>query len=162
MNGVKLWPWQDSPARFAALQKAVEHNQTHDWNIRWHGVAEMLQTNRPSNKVDDMSPVSLSSCIRNLVSHNLGEPMSLASAAVHLMHSTRSLQRKLQLEGASYVDLIASARAERASLMLSSGRQPALAEIGFAFGYTDQAHFCREFKRRVGMSPARFREYMRP
>ncbi len=73
--------------------------------------------------------------------------MSLASAAAQRMHSTRSLQRKLQLEGASYVDLIASARAERATQMLSISSQPARAEIGFTYGYTDQAHFCRDFKR---------------
>jgi AraC-like DNA-binding protein len=161
MNGVKLWPWQDSPTRFAELQEAVEDNQTHDWCIRWHGVAEVLTINRPSNKMNDMSSISLSARVRSLASQSLGEPLSLASAAAHLMQSTRSLQRHLQLEGVTYIDLIASARAERASQMLSISNQPALAEIGFACGYTDQAHFCRDFKRRVGMSPARFREYVR-
>jgi AraC-like DNA-binding protein len=161
MNGVKLWPWQDSPAQFAALKEAVENDQTHDWRIHWHSVEDVLSTDQPSTEEKNLSSASLSIRIRDLALQSLGEPMSLASAAAQLMQSTRSLQRKLQLEGASYVDLIATARAERASHMLSISSQPALAEIGFACGYTDQAHFCRDFKRRVGMSPARFREYVR-
>lgn len=63
------------------------------------------------------------------------------------------------LEGGTYVDLIVSARAARALDRLSISSHPTLAEIGFACGYTDQAHFCRDVKRLVGMSTARFRKY---
>ena len=32
-----------------------------------------------------------------------------------------------------------------------------LAEVGFLCGYADQAHFTREFRRRVGLPPERYR-----
>jgi AraC-like DNA-binding protein len=34
----------------------------------------------------------------------------------------------------------------------------AIAEIGFVCGYSDQAHLTREFNRRMGVPPARYRE----
>jgi AraC-like DNA-binding protein len=71
--------------------------------------------------------------------------------------SRRSLQRKLSEQGTRFVDVIGHCRAQRASHMLAHSSD-ALAEIGFASGYTDQAHFCRDFKRRTGLSPKSFRD----
>ena len=160
-GGLQLWPWQESPAQQTALQNACANAQTHAWLIGWSAV-EALQTQphgvaasmAPKNQVDAL----LSAQIQHLTAQTFGEALFLSEAASRLGQSTRSLQRKLKLEGARYVDVIASARAERASHMLSHSR-PSLSEIGFACGYTDQAHFCRDFKRRVGMSPLRYREH---
>jgi AraC-like DNA-binding protein len=72
--------------------------------------------------------------------------------------SRRSLQRRLGESGVKYVDLVGRARAQQAATMLVSSKQ-ALAHIGFACGYSDQAHFSRDLKRRLGLTPAQFRSH---
>jgi AraC-like DNA-binding protein len=156
--GLKLWPWHDSSAQKAALREAFANEQTHEWRISWADVATNNEhMARSIHQADEEAATPLSKRIQRWASQAMGEAASLEDTARLLGHSSRSLQRKLKLEGTRYVDVIAQARAERASQMLSR-QQPSLAEIGFACGYTDQAHFCRDFKRRVGMSPLRYRE----
>lgn len=155
-NTLQLWPWQDKPDQQAALQEAFAKAQTHEWCIAWEAVDGVAKVMPPSAMSEACA--TLSEHIQNQARQTLGEAVSLGEAARQLGQSVRSLQRKLKDEGARYVDLIANVRAERASQMLSR-QQPSLAEIGFACGYTDQAHFCRDFKRRVGMSPLRYREH---
>ena len=160
-SGLQLWPWQDSPAQQAALQDACANAQTHAWLIGWSAVGALqpqLNSGAFSTVPKNQEAKLLSDQIQQLTTQTFGEALFLPDAASRLGHSTRSLQRKLKSEGTRYVDVIASARAERASHMLSHS-QPSLSEIGFACGYTDQAHFCRDFKRRVGMSPLRYREH---
>ncbi len=81
----------------------------------------------------------------------------VGEVASALSLSRRSLQRKLGAQGTRFVDVVGQARVQRASHMLAHSQSP-LAEIGFVSGYTDQAHFCRDFKRRCGLSPKSFRE----
>lgn len=153
---LQLWPWQDAPAQKSALREAFAKGQTHEWRIEWaavDGCAKVID----ASAVDQAS-ATLSLRIQNLAAQTSGQALALEEAAQQLGLSTRSLQRKLKAEGTRYVDIVASARAQRASAMLSR-HQPGLAEVGFACGYTDQAHFCRDFKRRVGMSPLRYREH---
>ena len=71
--------------------------------------------------------------------------------------SRRSLQRKLGEQGTRFIDVISQARLQRAAQLLSS-KHSALAEVGFISGYTDQAHFCRDFKQRCGLTPKSFRD----
>ena len=81
----------------------------------------------------------------------------LAHVASALNLSQRSLQRKLAQQGTRFIDVLGQARVQRVSQLLAHSPSP-LAEIGFASGYTDQAHFCRDFKRRCGLSPKAFRD----
>ncbi|MBS7807201.1 helix-turn-helix transcriptional regulator [Variovorax sp. PCZ-1] len=158
VNGLQLWPWPDSARQQAALHEIFVKAQTHEWRLHWAAASQELSPNPTLTYTDTDESAPLSAHIQQLTSRTLGECSSLDGIAQSLGHSTRSLQRKLKAEGTRYVDILANARAERASLMLSND-QGGLAEIGFACGYTDQAHFCRDFKRRVGMSPLRYREY---
>ena len=84
------------------------------------------------------------------------ETTKINNAAHHLGVSARSLQRQLQAEGLRYVDVLGHVRTNMAASHLKGATS--LSEVGFVCGYTDQAHFCREFKRRVGMSPLQFRQ----
>jgi AraC-like DNA-binding protein len=79
-----------------------------------------------------------------------------ADAAAALDLPLRTLQRRLAMAGVSFSDLVAEMRVRLAAAWLAAGTST-LAEIGFACGYADQAHFTREFKRRAGMPPARYR-----
>jgi AraC-like DNA-binding protein len=71
------------------------------------------------------------------------------ASRLHL--SSRSLQRKLQQYGATLSQLVQKNRLLKASHYLLQSDLP-LAEIGFLSGFSDQSHFCRVFKTRVGTS----------
>jgi AraC-like DNA-binding protein len=80
----------------------------------------------------------------------------VADAAAALGLSLRTLQRRLATAGVSFSELLGEVRVRTAAAWLARGA-PTLAEIGFLCGYADQAHFTREFTRRAGMPPARYR-----
>lgn len=83
-------------------------------------------------------------------------PWPLEAAAVQLRCSVRNLQRRLREAGASYSGILRDARVRRAvRAMLETGAS--LAEIGYAAGFADQAHFTRECRRILGASPAEWR-----
>ena len=71
--------------------------------------------------------------------------------------SARSLQRALTAAGLSYSSVLAEARLRAAAWCLLESTLP-IAEVGFLSGYSDQPHFTRDFSRRVGLSPGRYRE----
>lgn len=80
----------------------------------------------------------------------------VADAAAALGLSLRTLQRRLTRAGVSFSALLAEVRVRTAASWLACGERT-LAEIGYLCGYADQAHFTREFTRRAGMPPARYR-----
>ena len=80
----------------------------------------------------------------------------LRDVAQSLNLSARTLQRKLGNQGSRFVDIIGIERTNRASHLLAHSKI-ALAEVGFTCGYTDQAHFCRDFRQRTGVPPKVFR-----
>jgi transcriptional regulator GlxA family with amidase domain len=157
-NGLTIWPMSESAAQQEALRSAFMQRETHSWHLRWGAVQALPPLQQNQAQAAETKALSLSERLQQLASMTQGEALSLEAAAEQLSQSPRSLQRHLRLEGVRYVDVVATARAQHASQMLSQS-SPSLAEIGFACGYTDQAHFCRDFKRRVGMSPLRYREH---
>ena len=81
----------------------------------------------------------------------------LAGDAAHEMGiSLRTLQRDLKQRGLSFSSLVGECRARQAALHLIESSLP-LAEVGFLCGYSDQAHFTREFGKRVGLPPQKYR-----
>ena len=123
------------------------------WQLTWRG-------ERPEAAAVQFKPNSASTLKEQLVGwiHETDNwQPELAQVASALNLSQRSLQRKLGAQGMRFVDVVGQARAARASHLLAHSPSP-LAEIGFASGYTDQAHFCRDFKRRCGLSPKAFRD----
>lgn len=71
--------------------------------------------------------------------------------------SPRSLQRELSRAGTHCRAMLAELRGRAAAWWLLERDAP-IAEIGFLCGYADQPHFTRQFRDRVGMTPARYRE----
>jgi AraC-like DNA-binding protein len=156
-NGLLVWP--ASPSQVSeALNLALHHTHTHSWLIRWQQVRAKAQETQAFEQPDEAGQTTTTARLEHVLANSRGESLSLEEAAKQLGQSQRTLQRNLSREGVRYVDVVATVRAQRASRMLS---EPGLglAEIGFSCGYTDQAHFCRDFKRRVGMSPLRYREH---
>lgn len=83
-------------------------------------------------------------------------PLPRDELARRLGTSSRSLSRRLGVEGTSYNRLLADVQRERATNLL---RNPALtvAEIGYRLGYSDPAAFTRAFVGWTGVPPSTWR-----
>ena len=68
----------------------------------------------------------------------------------------RSLQRYLLAEKSTFSKVLRTARTNVARRLLE-GKTHSLAEIGFCCGYADQAHFQREFRKVVQVTPRKYR-----
>jgi AraC-like DNA-binding protein len=83
-----------------------------------------------------------------------GGGCTLAGTARSLGVSTRTLQRHLQAEGASFAEIIDALRREMALAYLE--RQVPLLQVAEMLGYSDATAFHHAFRRWTGLSPARF------
>ena len=88
---------------------------------------------------------------------SLAEPMTIADLAAAANVSIRSLHERFAEElQTTPMDYVRDLRLARAESLLRETELRA-AEIAEACGFYDQAHFCRLFKRRTGMTPRQFR-----
>jgi AraC-like DNA-binding protein len=85
---------------------------------------------------------------------------SVAELAAALGLSSRALQRRLAAHGLSASSVGRTVQVRHACLLLAGG-DDALPAIGFAAGFSDQAHFTREFRKRVNMTPGAYRALAR-
>lgn len=71
--------------------------------------------------------------------------------------SERGLQRLFRLHvGASPKQVLRRARLQEAAARLERGDYPSLADLAFELGYADQAHFTRDWRDAVALTPAAF------
>jgi len=80
-----------------------------------------------------------------------------AIADLSMYHFARAFKRS---EGVSPHNYLLHRRIQRARALLAS-TDVAIAVIAVACGFSDQSHCARRFKERVGITPARYRWYMR-
>lgn len=81
---------------------------------------------------------------------------SLPELAAALGTSKRSFQRRLSEAGLTFPALTRAVRIRvSCQMLLETEHTPSV--IGYHCGFSDQAHFCREFKRRTNLSPLQFR-----
>lgn len=135
--------------RFVAVSAAGL--RTAEWTFRWTELARHDRAVLPGPAAQDL--------VERLYALLDRDPMRswpLAEAARAIGGSARSLQRRLRERGATYSGILRDARVRRASHALLS-TSVGLAEIGYTSGFSDQAHFSREFRRIVGASPAEWR-----
>ena len=81
--------------------------------------------------------------------------LDIATVAVEMNTSERSLRRHLEEAGTSFRDLVQEQRLLRAQSLLRAGRIP-VAETAARLGYADAAAFCRAFRDWTGTSPMQF------
>lgn len=88
---------------------------------------------------------------------SLAEPMTIADLAAAANVSIRTLHERFTEElQTTPMDYVRDLRLARAESLLRDTELRA-AEIAEACGFYDQAHFCRLFKRRTGVTPRQFR-----
>jgi AraC-like DNA-binding protein len=147
---VTVWPNGDA----SAINVAYQSGATSQWRLTWVVAQSGVVTESavPAPHTATLTERALA----ELQAHG-AESISVSHLAQRCCMSVRTLQRQLAKEGVRFVDLVAKSRTERAAHLLSDAAT-SLAEVGFASGYTDQAHFARDFKRHVGLSPQQFRQ----
>jgi AraC-like DNA-binding protein len=125
-----------------------------DWSLRWQSMqteTRILPQAQPG-LVEQLYALLDDDPVR-------AWPIDVAAGAIGL--SSRDLQRRLQRQGVSYSGILRDARVRRAARAMLDGAMleapTSLAEIGYAAGFADQAHFTREFRRILGASPAEWR-----
>lgn len=77
--------------------------------------------------------------------------------ALMLNLSLRNLQRKLQLEGTSYKQIMDETRKELAIQYLK-GTERSIIEISFLMGFSESSNFSRAFRRWTGVPPQYYRQ----
>jgi AraC family transcriptional regulator len=111
---------------------------------------------RKRGDIEKRAPKWLGRVIHRL-DEEFAEPITseslAADAGVHPVHLA-SVFRKFQHE--TIGDYVQKRRVEYASGLLLNPEMP-LTDIALACGFSDQSHFTRVFKRRVGMTPGAFR-----
>ncbi len=75
--------------------------------------------------------------------------------------STRSLQRRLGGAKLSFSQLVRLVRIQEACRLLRASDVPITA-VGFCAGFSDSAHFSRDFRASTGLTPSAFRELSVP
>lgn len=96
---------------------------------------------------------------RVVVARHYRHRLTLAQVARAVASSPRELQRAYaQCGGTTFrEDLLARRMAVGAQLLVEQRAIP-VADVARLVGYGDGPHFARAFRRRYGLSPARFRE----
>jgi AraC-like DNA-binding protein len=158
IDGEPVLPQPDE----AALRRLAAARRTGTWTLTWREPAMHVGSGpaggAPVALCDAIAwPDAARRCARLLLADPVGS-RSLAAVAPALGTSARSLQRALAAGGVRFRDVLAEVRVRSAAWWLIETGEP-IAAIGFLAGYSDQPHFTRDFGRRAGLPPGRYREH---
>ena len=154
---VTVYPEPDQDA----LAAAAERHGTAAWSICWTVPKPLRSKERtpmalaPEIEAPQAWPALAQRSFIELCA-DLMCPKTLSALALAQGEAPRTLQRNLSRAGLSYSELLAQARCTSASWWLTR-TATALAEVGFISGYSDQPHFTRDFRSRVGLTPLAYR-----
>jgi AraC-like DNA-binding protein len=132
------------------------------WRINWHSFEPVspgypFMANMPATApaLGSMRPDVKKLC--TVLEHDVGRSWSIDEVAEILGTSARTLQRRLQNANTRFSDILRLVRVREACRLIS-GTRLSVGEIGFWCGFTDNAHFSRDFRRLIGMPPSVYRE----
>jgi len=125
------------------------------WYVKWKAFESQQQLTSVASK-----KTSMAQQVSVMISDDLGRNWRLGTAAKMLGTSTRSLQRSLAQEDETFQRLLRTVRVQHSAVLITAGNHK-LAETGYACGFSDQAHFSRDFKLRFNMSPTQFADIAR-
>ncbi|MCE7997787.1 MAG: helix-turn-helix transcriptional regulator [Rhodobiaceae bacterium] len=94
--------------------------------------------------------------ITSLISTDVARVWTWSVISQELAQPVRSLQRSLSKEETSLSELVRAVRVREACRLLEEDKL-SLTQIGFWCGFSDSAHFSRDFKRSLGMPPSVYR-----
>ncbi len=100
---------------------------------------------------------STTKALVHLLSDDIARGWTWPELAERLEKPVRTLQRSLATEGTSLSELTRAVRVREACRLLDKNRLN-LTQIGYWCGFSDSAHFSRDFCRSLGMPPSIYRE----
>ncbi|MES2720615.1 MAG: AraC family transcriptional regulator [Pseudomonadota bacterium] len=103
---------------------------------------------------------SVSQQVRTVLASTMGSCPTQDQLAARLHMSSRSLARKLQMEGCSFSQLLKEERRRVASYLLEYSSLE-LQQIASQLGYVDPANFTRAFRQWTGELPSQYRYRLR-
>ena len=127
---------------------AVPANQ---WLLQWRPDSD-LDTQESTHSATD----TVASQLNGLFLGDAARGWNVSDAARSLGLSARSLQRRLREESTSFSEVVRAVRVSEACRLLETSMHSAT-EIGYLCGFSDAAHFSRDFRASVGASPSDFR-----
>jgi AraC-like DNA-binding protein len=158
-NGLDGW-------RAAAAGEAILAGNTAAWRLTWRGFTPRVRSAAiPHASVMPLPALALgpseeAAALAARIAEDPACPLPLSEAAASLGLGARALQRRLAAQGLSLTGVQRAAQLRAACAMLAANEAP-LPAIGFACGFSDQAHFTRIFRQRVGMTPGDYRAVLR-
>ena len=104
--------------------------------------------------------IEMTNAIVRYVKDRIADPsLSAESAAAHFRISPRYLYKLLESSGATFGKMVLESRLDRcaADLAHTGGRKSSISEIAYRWGFQNNAHFCRVFRERFGLSASEYR-----
>jgi AraC-like DNA-binding protein len=150
-----------------ALAQVVGEGLTASWDLAWSGWSARRPGATPPPPEDPCGApaVTFGGCaeaaaIAALLAEDAARHLTLADAATAIGLSPRALQRRLALHGLTLTAVGRAVQVRQACALLAGGEDP-LPAVGYVCGFSDQAHFTREFRKRVNMTPGAYRRLVR-
>ncbi len=141
---------------------------TDSWTVQWKGfsppagntdsTAELTRRAFPLPSGSAVT-IELEAVIRLLLS-DPARRWKVGELASQVGMSKRSLQRKLDRAGLCFTRITRLVRLHEACRLLEA-QDGSITEIGFCSGFSDSAHFSRDFRASMGMTPREFRHCLR-
>lgn len=117
-----------------------------------------LGDQRMNTYINSLDKHALTSKVKKCIAEHLPTgDATVDNIASELLLSTRTLQRMLQQEGTTFLNLLNETRKDLA-LSYVRDKTMDLTEVAFLLGFAELSTFSRSFKRWTGSSPARFRK----
>ena len=134
------------------------------WRVEWSGFEPAAARHGQPSSItpalpllaDYDDPTDVIHPALSIIGQDLSCNWKVEDLALRLRMSRRSLQRHLQQSQASFSLLVRAARVREASKLLSGTPAP-ITDIGYRCGFSDSAHFARDFRKSVGVSPSAYR-----
>ncbi|WP_421780117.1 helix-turn-helix domain-containing protein [Kiloniella litopenaei] len=135
------------------------------WRISWQAFI-LYQTNSEdfqgefNFELPPIRPPKNRGKVRKIVQYianDISRVWKVEDVALEMGYSIRSLQRLLTTSNLNFSKLIRLVRIQSACKMLSREKN-SLTAIAFCLGFSDSAHFSRDFKASMGLSPSAYRK----
>jgi len=135
-----------------------------DWAIGWRAFSPPAASRRADDQpvaidlppIDDPVLLALVKLVIGQLTRDIARQWKTAELARGLGLSERSLQRKLASGGLSFTGLVRLVRVHEACRLLRANTTT-LTVIGFCTGFSDSAHFSRDFRASTGLTPSEYR-----
>ena len=147
-----------------SLPADLEQLATDNWVIDWQDFVSPYQSDvKATRGLSSILPKSVSGIHKSMLEKlarllmvDVSRPWKVEDLAHEAGMSKRSLQRKLKDSGLSFSQLVRLVRVHESCRLLAQDVTPITA-IGFCTGFSDSAHFSRDFRASMGMTPTDYR-----